>query len=108
MVFGVAICCKAKVFIREKIRGVFDPRNTQVSLERVAAKLNPKIRGWLNYYSRFGKRVAPNVFIYLNLLIGRTMGRREVPVEKQEGGIGKVSKHCAIEWWFIYSLAERN
>jgi hypothetical protein len=71
MVFGAAICCKAKAFIREKIRGVFDPRNTQVSLERVAAKLNPKIRGWLNYYSRFGKRVAANVFLYLNVLIRR-------------------------------------
>ena len=70
-VFNAAICCKAKAFIREKIRGVFDPRNTQVSLERVAAKLNPKIRGWLNYYSRFGKRIAANVFLYLNVLIRR-------------------------------------
>ena len=71
MAFGAAICCKAKAFIREKIRGVFDPRNTQVSLERAAAKLNPKIRGWLNYYSRFGKRIAANVFLYLNVLIRR-------------------------------------
>jgi RNA-directed DNA polymerase len=70
-VFNAAICCKAKAFIREKIRGVFDPRNTKVSLERVAAKLNPKIRGWLNYYSRFGKRIASNVFLYLNVLIRR-------------------------------------
>jgi len=68
-VFSAAICCKAKAFIREKIRGVFNPRNTQVALERVAAKLNPKIRGWLNYYSRFGKREAANVFMYLNTLI---------------------------------------
>jgi len=71
MAFGAAICCKAKAFIREKIRGVFDPRNTQVSLERVAAKLNPKIRGWLNYYSRFGKRKVAEVFLYLNVLIRR-------------------------------------
>ena len=70
-VFSAAICCKAKAFIREKIRDVFDPRNTQVSLERVAAKLNPKIRGWLNYYSRFGKRIAAEVFLYLNVLIRR-------------------------------------
>jgi len=68
-VFSAAICCKAKVFIREKIRMVFNPRNTQVSLEQVAKKLNPKIRGWLNYYSRFGKRVAAGVFLYLNELI---------------------------------------
>ena len=70
-VFSAAICCKAKAFIREKIRAVFNPRNTQVSLQEVAAKLNPKIRGWLNYYSRFGKRIAAKVFLYLNVLIKR-------------------------------------
>ncbi len=71
MVFNAAICQKAKAFIRERIRSVFNPRNTQVSLERVAVKINPKIRGWLNYYSRFNPRVAGNVFLYLNKLIRR-------------------------------------
>ena len=71
MVFNAAICEKAKTFIRERIRAVFNPRNTQVPLERVAVKLNPKIRGWLNYYSRFNPRVAGNVFLYLNRLIRR-------------------------------------
>ena len=70
-VFNAAICEKAKTFIRERIRVVFNPRNTQVSLERVAVKLNPKIRVWLNYYSRFNPRVAGNVFLYLNGLIRR-------------------------------------
>ena len=71
MVFNAAICEKAKTFIRQGIRAVFNPRNTQVSLERVAIKLNPKIRGWLNYYSRFSPKVASNVFVYLNELIRR-------------------------------------
>jgi len=71
MVFNAAICEKAKSFIRERIRVVFNPRNTQVSLERIAVKLNPKIRGWLNYYSRFSPRAAGNVFLYLNGLIRR-------------------------------------
>lgn len=71
MVFNAAFCEKAKTFIRERIRSVFNPRNTQVSLERVALKLNPKIRGWLNYYSRFNPRVAGNVFLYQNKLIRR-------------------------------------
>jgi RNA-directed DNA polymerase len=53
------------------MRAVFNPRNTQVSLERVAAKLNPKIRGWLNYYCRFNPGIAGNVFLYLNGLIRR-------------------------------------
>ena len=49
MIFHPAICEKAMTFIRERIRSVFNPRNTQVSLEIVAVRMNPKIRGWLNY-----------------------------------------------------------
>ena len=71
MVFSAAICCKAKSFIKQRIRAVFNPRNTQVSLEQTAIKLNPKIRGWLNYYSRFNPRIAREVFLYLNELIRR-------------------------------------
>jgi len=71
MGFGAAISCKAKAFIRQRIREVFHPRNTQVALEEVALKLNPKIRGWLNYYCRFSAGVARNVFLYLNELIRR-------------------------------------
>lgn len=71
MVFSPAICCEAKAFIREKIRAVFNPRNITVSLENTAIKLNPKIRGWLNYYSRYNKRDAAVVFEYLNALIRR-------------------------------------
>jgi RNA-directed DNA polymerase len=71
MVFSAAICSTAKTLIRQRINAVFNPRNTQVSLERVAVKLNPKIRGWLNYYCRFNPREAENVFLYLNALIRR-------------------------------------
>jgi RNA-directed DNA polymerase len=76
MVFSAAISCKAKAFIREKIRGVFNPRNTQVSLEAVAIRLNPKIRGWLNYYSRFNAKIAGRVFLYLNELIRKWIAEK--------------------------------
>jgi RNA-directed DNA polymerase len=71
MVFSPAICCKAKAFIKGKIRAVFNPRNITMPLESAAIKLNPKIRGWLNYYSRYNKRDAAAVFEYLNTLIRR-------------------------------------
>jgi len=71
--FGAAICYKAKVSIRQGIRAVFDPQKTQLGLEHVAKRLNPKVRGWLNYYSKFNAEKAKRVFYYLNELIKRWM-----------------------------------
>ena len=70
-VFSAAICCIAKTFIRQRLKTVFNPRNTQVSLEQTAVRLNPKIRGWLNYYCKFNPREAMDVFLYTNELIRR-------------------------------------
>ncbi len=74
--FTAAICCKAKAFIRERIREVFHPRITQLPLEFTAVKLNPKIRGWLNYYCRFNPRETHDVFLYLNDLIRRWLAKK--------------------------------
>jgi len=71
LVFDAAICCKAKAYIKQRIRDVFNPGNTTIPLEQVAIKLNPKIRGWLNYYCRFNAVIAAKVFEYLNGLIQR-------------------------------------
>ncbi len=40
-------------------------------LAATAKQLNPKIRGWLNYYCRYNAVVATKVFEYLNELIRR-------------------------------------
>jgi group II intron reverse transcriptase/maturase len=98
MVFSAAICCKAKAFVRGKIKAVFNPRNTQVSLERTAIKLNPKIRGWLNYYSRFNAKIAGNVFLYLNELI------REWMMEKYRLG----SRKAVLEKYREYVRSNRD
>ncbi|HEX5153080.1 MAG TPA: group II intron reverse transcriptase/maturase [Parafilimonas sp.] len=68
-VFSGAISNVAKTSIREAIRGVMIPRWSQQTLEWFAEKLNPKIRGWVNYYTRFNRHEALNVFSYLNELI---------------------------------------
>lgn len=68
-VFSAAICCPAKAFIKQRIREVFNPRQINVSLQATAKKLNPKIRGWLNYYCRFNGGITRKVFMYLNDLI---------------------------------------
>jgi RNA-directed DNA polymerase len=71
VVFNAAISQKAKTSIREKLREVIKIRWSNQTLEWFADKLNPKIRGWINYYAKFNRHVAYGVFYYLNELIRR-------------------------------------
>lgn len=68
-IFGGAICQAGKTSIRDGIRSIFNPRWSERILESFAADLNPKIRGWVNYYTRFNRHEALEVFQYLNDLI---------------------------------------
>ncbi len=69
LVFGAAICNAAKTSIRAAIKEVLRTQWSTQTLEWFANKLNPKIRGWINYYTRFNKGEAHGVFYYLNELI---------------------------------------
>ena len=75
-VFSGAISNAAKTSIREAIRGVMKPRWSQQTLEWFAEKLNPKIRGWINYYTRFNRHEALEVFSYLNELIRKWLKKK--------------------------------
>lgn len=69
VVFSAAICQQAKTSIREKLREVLPTRWSNQKLTWFAQKLNPKIRGWINYYAKFNQHKAYSVFYYLNELI---------------------------------------
>jgi len=73
LVFGAAICNAAKTGIRTAIKAVLRTQWSTQTLEWFASKLNPKIRGWINYYTRFNKDEAHGVFYYLNELIRKWM-----------------------------------
>lgn len=65
-VFAAAISSKAKTSIREKIRAILIPRWSEQTLEVFATLLNPKLRGWINYYSRFYRYKTLELFYYVN------------------------------------------
>jgi group II intron reverse transcriptase/maturase len=73
LVFGAAICNNAKTSIRTAIKEVLRTQWSTLTLEWFAEKLNPKIRGWINYYARFNRDEAHDVFYYLNELIRKWM-----------------------------------
>ncbi len=74
MIFAGAISKASKVVIREGIRAILPPRWSNGTLEGFAEKLNPKIRGWINYYTKYYKNETLNVFHYLNELIRKWIG----------------------------------
>ena len=69
IVFSPAISTAAKTHIRTRIREILIPRQTERPLIWFATQLNPKIRGWINYYTKFNKSEVLDVFYHLNFLI---------------------------------------
>jgi RNA-directed DNA polymerase len=52
--------------IREEIRTCIDWRNTTLEPEQIAATLNNKVRGWINYFSLFGKKKLRDTVAYVD------------------------------------------
>jgi RNA-directed DNA polymerase len=93
IVFGAAISSKAKTGIREAIRAILIPRWTDQTMEGFAKILNPKIRGWVNYYTRFYRQEMLRVFCYLNERIRKwLMNKYKLTNNKQT-----VTKYKAIQ-----------
>ncbi len=69
VVFMAGISNQAKAHIRKRLRQVLVTQWSNMTLEWFAEKLNPKIRGWMNYYTKYSKYEAYQVFYYLNTLI---------------------------------------
>jgi RNA-directed DNA polymerase len=69
--YNGAISNKAKKSIRTAIRQVICPQKCQHSIEGFALALNPKIRGWINYYGRYFTGIVINMFSYVDWLLVR-------------------------------------
>lgn len=69
LIFSPAICQMAKKHINKRLREVFNDRMSDISLEVFARRLNPRIRGWINYYAKYHRDEAYAVFYRLNILI---------------------------------------
>lgn len=69
VLFNGAISNAAKTSIRQAIRKVLNPQWINGTLEAFAKVLNPKIRGWINYYGKFFKWRMIRIFDYLDGLI---------------------------------------
>jgi hypothetical protein len=62
--------------IRSVIREELNWRNTTQTLEDIATTLDAKIRGWINYFSCFGKKRLRRTLIYLEMKLVKWLGRK--------------------------------
>lgn len=84
VLFNGAISNAAKTSIRKAIRKVLNPQWTSGKLEAFAKVLNPKIRGWINYYGKFFKMRMIRTFNYLDSLIMRWIANKYKITSKAE------------------------
>lgn len=64
--FLPAISASAKKRIRQEIREWNLPRQTSVSLNELAKRYNPHIRGWMNYYGHFYKSALHQLYDHID------------------------------------------
>jgi RNA-directed DNA polymerase len=65
--FIPAISKDAKKHIRETIKGWYLLHQSEKTLQSLAVKYNPAIRGWLNYYGKYGRIELAKVLQHINL-----------------------------------------
>lgn len=65
-----------QVKIRNSIRETINWRNTTLELSNMADKLNAKLRGWINYFGRYGKKRLRRLMIYLELKLVKWLRRK--------------------------------
>ena len=74
--FSPAISKKAMLKIKTEIRSWNLNRQTHMSIEQIAERINPIVSGWMNYYTRFGKSEFWKVMSYLNDRLSRWVKRK--------------------------------
>lgn len=69
--FLPAVSPQALKRVRDRIRRIGLRRQTYLSLEEIARRLNPSLRGWIQYYGRFyPTELRAKLFSYLNQELG--------------------------------------
>jgi RNA-directed DNA polymerase len=68
--FSPAISGKAAKSLRVTMRRTWKlPKRTEMSLDQLAQKVNPALRGWIRYYGRFRASELVSVFRGINLAL---------------------------------------
>jgi RNA-directed DNA polymerase len=74
--FTPAVSSSAMKDMRATIRDLNIPQKTQMSLDDIACKLNPLIKGWIEYYGRYAPSALAPILRYVNQALVRWAMRK--------------------------------
>jgi RNA-directed DNA polymerase len=74
--FTPAVSSSALKAMRATIRDLNIRQRTQMSLEEIAAELNPLLRGWIGYYGRYAPSALASILRYVNQTLVRWTMRK--------------------------------
>ena len=83
--FKPAVSKKSSKKIRDEIRNWKVLRNYHLKLADIAAQINPVVRGWIQYYSKFGKTEFRKVMDYLNQRLVNWVRRKYKRLKRKWG-----------------------
>ena len=94
--FLPAISDKARKSIREKIRTCKTLQVTNSELPEIANELNPKLRGWINYYGKFYKSKLDHTLTAVTFRLASWAKRKYKKLHRKFKGalvwVGKIQK----------------
>jgi RNA-directed DNA polymerase len=106
--FTAAISRENQQKIREEIRNCVNWRNTTVEVDAIAATLNHKLRGWINYFGIFGKRTLRHTMFYVDVRLLKWIMRKHKVGRRRAYRILtdliKQQPHLFYHWTFLSRL----
>jgi hypothetical protein len=96
--FTPAISEKSRKSIREEMRGWRFHRHSEISLDEIARRINPVVRGWINYYGSFTRSALGKVADDIDKLLVRWAMMKFKGLRRR--------KRQARQW--VYAVRERQ
>jgi RNA-directed DNA polymerase len=97
--FTAAVSPEALTAMRRKARRLNYRNRTDLSLQDIAAKLNPLLRGWIAYYGRFQPSALAPLYRYINMSLVAWARRKYKRFHRSKTRAGRfmieVSRKCS-------------
>jgi RNA-directed DNA polymerase len=104
--FTPAVSPSALKSMRAKIRELGLRRRTELSLAELAHRMNPLLRGWINYYGRYAPSALAPLLRYVNQTLLAWVRRKfkrfkahKVRASRFLQKLCRQSAHLFVHWW---------